>query len=125
MAKQDFIAGLDIGSGKVRCLIGARDESGRVKVLGGAPVLSQGVNGGVVVNIEETAQAIASCVERAEAEAKATVSEVFLGVRGAHIQSLNNRGSFNIARTDKEVTAADRQRGLSTKQHHTEPRPSD
>ena len=113
MAKQDFIAGLDIGSGRLRCLIGARDESGRMKVLGGATVLCQGVNGGVVVNIEETAQAIASCVEQAEAEAKATVSAVFLGVRGAHIQSLNNRGSFNIARTDKEVTAADVQSVIS------------
>lgn len=113
MAKQRHIAGLDIGSGKVRCLIGVLDESGRVKVLGGATVLCPGVKGGVVVNIEETAQAVAACVEHAEAEAKVAVTEVFLGVRGAHIQSLNNRGAFNIARTDKEVTAADIQSVIS------------
>jgi cell division protein FtsA len=111
--KPEVIAGLDVGSGKVRCLIGAADESGRVKVLGGATVPCQGVKGGVVVNIEETAQAVATCVERAEAEAKATISGVFLGVRGAHLQSLNNRGAFNIARTDKEVTAEDVQSVIS------------
>jgi cell division protein FtsA len=113
MAKQNFIAALDIGSGKIRCLIGAPDGSGRVKVLGGATVSCQGVKGGVVANIEETARAIATCVEFAEAEAKATISGVLLGVRGAHIQSLNNRGAFNIARSDKEVTVADVQSVIS------------
>lgn len=113
MAKNKLIAGLDLGSGRVRCLIGVPDESGGVRVLGGATVLCQGVKGGVVVNIQETTQAIAACVEQAEAEAKGTVSEVFLGVRGAHIQSLNNRGSFNMVRTDKEVTVADVQSVIS------------
>ena len=106
-AKSNSIAGLDIGSGKVRCLIGAPDDSERLEVIGGAAVPCQGVKGGVVVNIEETAEAIAICIERAEAQTKTKVSDVFLGVRGVHIQSLNNRGAFNIARSDKEVTAAD------------------
>ncbi len=113
MAKQPFRAGLDIGSGTVRCIIGAADGSGPVKVLGGAATPCAGVSGGVVINIGETARAIAACVEQAEAKAKATVSEVFLGVRGAHIQSLNNRGAFNIARTDKEVTDDDVQSVLA------------
>ncbi|NNN04364.1 MAG: cell division protein FtsA, partial [Elusimicrobia bacterium] len=90
----DTIASLDLGSGRVTCLIGAPDgASGAVKVLGGASVPCRGLKGGVVINIVETTLAIARAVEEAEAAAQATVSSVWLGVRGAHLQSFNNRGA--------------------------------
>lgn len=108
MPKQDVIAGLDLGSGRATCLIGAPDEGGRrVNVLGGASVPCRGIKGGVVINIQETARAVTQAVEEAEAAAKVTVNGVYLGVRGTHLQSFNNRGAFNIARTDKEITAED------------------
>ncbi len=108
MSKQDVVAGLDIGSGRVTCLIGAPEEGGgRIRVLGGASLPCRGVKGGVVINILETARAITQAVEDAESQAKVTVSGVYLGVRGSHLQSFNNRGAFNIARTDKEITAED------------------
>jgi cell division protein FtsA len=108
MPKQDVITGLDMGSGRVTCLIGAPSASaGRLKVLGGANVPCRGIKGGVVINILETARAVTQAVEEAEAQAGVTVSAVNLGVRGGHLQSFNNRGAFNIARTDKEITAED------------------
>ena len=108
MSRQDVVAGLDMGSGRVTCLIGQPDESGqRMKVLGGSSVACRGLKGGVVINIVETARAVTQAVEEAEAAAKCTVNGVYLGVRGSHLQSFNNRGAFNIARTDKEITAED------------------
>lgn len=107
MPKQDVIAGLDMGSGRVNCLIGAPDEGGRIRVLGGASVPCRGLKGGVVINIHETASAVTQVVEEAEALAKQEVRSLLLGVRGVHLQSFNNRGAFNIARTDKEITAED------------------
>lgn len=107
MAKQDVIAGLDMGSGRVTCLIGTQDAHGRVKVLGGSSILCRGLKGGVVVNILETSRAVTQAVEEAESAAGVTVTGVTLGVRGGHLQSFNNRGAFNIARTDKEITAED------------------
>lgn len=107
MAKQEVVAGLDMGSGRVTCLIGSPEENGRIRVLGGATASCRGIKGGVVVNIQETTRAVAQVVEEAEAGAKATVSGLYLGIRGGHLQSFNNRGAFNIARTDKEITAED------------------
>ncbi|MBI5631102.1 MAG: cell division protein FtsA [Elusimicrobia bacterium] len=108
MAKQDVIAGVDMGSGRVTCLIAAADaDSQRLRIAGGASVACRGIKGGVVINIHETARAVAQVVEEAEAMAKAVVSSLYLGVRGGHLQSFNNRGAFNIARTDKEITAED------------------
>lgn len=107
MAKQDVIAGLDMGSGRVNCLLGAQEGDGRIRVLGGSSVPCRGLKGGVVINLVETASAVTQAVEEAEAAAKQTVNSVYLGVRGGHLQSFNNRGAFNIARTDKEITAED------------------
>ena len=109
MAKTDVIAGLDMGSGRVTCLIGAPDpETGSMRILGGSSVPCRGgINGGVVVNIIETKNAVERALEEAEASAGVTVTGLFLGVRGIHLQSFNNKGAFNIARTDKEITADD------------------
>lgn len=106
--KPEVVAGLDMGSGRVTCLIGSPDpESQRMRVLGGASVACRSIKGGVVINIQETARAVTQAVEEAEAAAGVTVTGLFLGVRGGHLQSFNNRGAFNIARTDKEITAED------------------
>ncbi len=101
------IAGVDVGSGRVSCLIG-QIEGGVVRVLGGgASSCRGGLRGGVVVNIPETAAAVTRAVEEAEAAGKCEISEVWLGVRGGHLQSFNNRGAYNIARTDREITPGD------------------
>jgi cell division protein FtsA len=104
----ELVAGLDIGSGRVTCLIGSPDPAtGVVKVLGGSSVACRGLKGGVVIDIHEAALAVTRAVEEAEASVKATVSSVWLGIRGAHLQSFNNRGAYNIARTDREITGDD------------------
>ncbi|OGS38145.1 MAG: cell division protein FtsA [Elusimicrobia bacterium RIFOXYD12_FULL_66_9] len=106
--KQDLVASLDMGSGRVTCLIGAPEAStGAIKVLGGSSVVCRGLKGGVVIDIIDAASAVTRAVEEAEAGANATVSQVWLGVRGNHLQSFNNRGAYNIARTDREITADD------------------
>ncbi|MFA6029234.1 MAG: cell division protein FtsA [Elusimicrobiota bacterium] len=109
MAKTDLIAGLDIGSGKVTCVLGTLEPDGSgLRILSGASIPCRGVKGGVVINIKETAHAIRQAVEKAEAESAGSVVQgVYLGVRGKHLESYNNRGAYNIARTDKEITAED------------------
>ena len=108
MAKNDVIAGLDVGSGRITCVIGEPNPDGQgMKILGGTSVPCSGVKGGIVLNIAETARSIRQAVEKAEEEAKQLVQGVYLGVRGKHLESANNRGAYNIARTDKEITQED------------------
>ncbi len=108
MAKSDIIAGLDMGSGRVTCVLAEHDaDSEKIRILSGSSVPCKGLKGGVVVNIDETKRAIQSAMESAEEKAKEIVGEVYLGVRGGHIQTFNNRGAYNIARTDKEITPED------------------
>ena len=108
MSTDNVLAGLDIGSSRVTCLIGERGEGQElVKIVGGASVPCRGLKGGVVINIQETARAIQDAVEKAEKNSHCEVKELVVGIRGSHLQSFNNRGAFNIARTDKEITSED------------------
>ncbi|HBA61143.1 MAG TPA: cell division protein FtsA [Elusimicrobia bacterium] len=108
MGKSEIIAGLDMGSSRVTCVIAEHDEEhNKVRILAGASAPCKGLKGGVVVNIEETARAIENAMDAAETKANEVVGEVYLGVRGSHIQAFDNKGGYNIARTDKEITAED------------------
>lgn len=111
MAKPEIIVSLDVGSAQVVCVIARRDpETDGLEVLGGARQICKGLKGGVVINIDESARAIARAVEGAEEMAglSGAARNVLIGVRGAHIQTFNHHGAMNIARTDKEITVEDR-----------------
>ncbi|MFH1619873.1 MAG: cell division protein FtsA [bacterium] len=108
MTKPDIIAGLDMGSSRITCVLAAQDPGVQsIRILSGASVPCRGLKGGVVVSISETARAVTQAMEEAEEKGGEVVGEVYLGVRGHHLQSFPNHGAYNIARTDKEITAED------------------
>lgn len=113
MASEELIAGLDMGSSRVTCLIGAVDLGG-TRVLGGASLPCRGLCGGSVIDITETKSVIERALGEAEAAAGGvTVSGVTLGVRGTRLQSCNGKGAINIARADREITPEDVQNVLA------------
>ncbi len=115
MAKPEIVTSLDVGSGQVVCVVARRDpETEALEVIGGARRACKGLKGGVVINIDETARAVARVVEEAEEMAglSGAVRNVLIGVRGSHIQTFNHHGAMNIARTDKEITAEDRDQAV-------------
>jgi len=118
MSKTDIIAGLDIGSAQVACVIGRRDpQTSQIEILSGArSACLGGLKGGVVININETARAITRICEEAEDAAKEMVKDVSIAVRGNHLQTFNNHGALNIARTDKEITADDVDKAIESAQ---------
>lgn len=118
MAKQDIVAGLDIGSAQVACVIGRRDgQTGQLELLSGSRTACPGgLKGGVVINIDETARAVTRICEEAEDAAKEMVKELTIAVRGTHLQTFNNHGALNIARTDKEITAEDVEKAIESAQ---------
>jgi len=53
---------------------------------------SDGMKKGMVVNIEATVGAIRRALEEAELMADCKISEVYTGIAGSHIRSINSRG---------------------------------
>ncbi|MDL2315365.1 cell division protein FtsA [Bacteroidales bacterium OttesenSCG-928-C19] len=103
----EIIVGLDIGTTKIACFIGHRAEGGKVKILGHGKTDSVGVSRGVVVNIELTAQSIQKAVKEAELQSGVEVGEVYVGIAGQHIKSMQNRGNIMIHRENNIITKED------------------
>lgn len=110
----DLIVGLDIGTSKVVAIVGevAGDKTINVVGLGSSP--STGLKRGVVVNIEETVNSIQRAIEEAELMADCQIKEVFAGIAGDHIQSVNSNGI--VAIRDGEVYQSDIDRVLDAAQ---------
>ncbi len=112
MAKHNTLCALDVGSSQINAVLAKRDLlNNKIEVLSTSQVVCRGLRGGVVVNIPETAKSITQTIELCEEKVRAAdlapVNSVILGVRGNHFASFNNKGAYNIARTDKEITATD------------------
>jgi len=86
------IAALDIGTTKTCALIGEQTENGTWRILGAGVVASRGMRKGVITDVKEATQAIASAIEQAERVSGLTMDSVYVGIAGAHIQSTNSRG---------------------------------
>ncbi len=108
MAKTNIIAGLDIGSGKMTCIAAAHDfDTNTLKVLAGRSVPCRGLRGGMVSDIRETSAAVTHVLGSIERECNQEISSLFVGVRGSHLESFSNHGTYNISRMDKEITQSD------------------
>ena len=104
LKKEHFLAGLDIGSTKVTVIIGVPKE-GSIDIVGVGTAPNQGLKKGIVVNIEQTTEAIRQARDEAELMAGLKVEEVWVGVAGAHAKSFDSRGM--IAVRDKEISKSD------------------
>lgn len=108
MSKEKVVAAVDLGGGRVTCVLAARDsETNSLNILSGASLPCKGVKGGVVVDIQETASVIEHVVDQTETAAGVEATALIHGVRGSHLESRNSHGAYNISRSDKEITAED------------------
>ncbi len=104
MEEHEIIVGLDIGTTKIACIVGQKDEFGKIKILGYGKTESIGVKRGVVINIEDTVTSIKTAVAQAEEKSGVDIKYVNVGIAGQHIKSIQHRGSLIRQDADKEIT---------------------
>jgi len=102
-----FIVGLDIGTTKICCVIAEKKDDGGLDIIGIGRSTSRGLRKGVVVNVDQTVDALKSAVEEAELMAGVSVERAFVGVAGGHIKGFNSRGVIAIAGRERDVTRDD------------------
>ncbi len=117
MENDKLIVGLDIGTTKICAIIGRKNEFGKLEVLGMGKAVSDGVDRGIVTNIEKTVRAIEKAVEECANMAEVNIAEVIVGIAGQHIQSRIMHGSIMRQPTEDEVTIEDVQR-LTSEMHN-------
>jgi cell division protein FtsA len=104
-SEQPIIVGLDIGTTKIACIAGRKNEYGKLEILGFGRANSNGVKHGQVLNIDETIKAIQAAMDNCYASnPNLEITEVYVGIAGHHIKSLQTRGDIVRQDTNEEIT---------------------
>lgn len=107
MEEPENIVGLDIGTTKIACIVGRKNEYGKIEVLGIGRSDSRGVTRGVVSNIEKTVDSIQKAVKEAKERAGVDIDSVNVGIAGQHIKSVQTRGGRKTDSKDDLIQQAD------------------
>ena len=103
------IVGLDIGTTKIACFIGRKNEHNKIEIISMGKSESMGVMHGVVANIEKTVQSITAAVNAAQLckEGTLTIKNVYVGIAGQHIKSIQHRGMYTKRDNTSEISQED------------------
>ena len=104
---EDIVAGLDIGTTKIACIVGRRNEQGKLEIMGMGKSKSDGVSRGVVTNIQRTVDSIKAAVQQAEDSAGVEITTVNVGIAGQHIRSMHHRGMITRQSLEQEIRQQD------------------
>jgi cell division protein FtsA len=117
--KTGTYAAIDIGTSKVCTLVGevSSIEAGpgagqALRILGVGVAPSQGISRGMVHNIREAQEAIRASVEKAERASGTRILSAHVGIGGAHIESINNRGIVAVPDRTHPISRDDIARAL-------------
>ena len=102
-----YMVGLDIGTTKISVIIGRKNQYGKLEILGTGRAVSNGVARGIVSNIDKTVESIREAVEEAKQKSGLEIDDVFVGIAGQHIKSLQHRGEIVRDNIDIEIDKAD------------------
>ncbi len=112
-----IIVGLDVGSTKVCAVVGEVTTGPRpqkrdgveklsgydsnIQIIGAGYAPSKGIKKGVVINIEQTVEAIREAIQKAEEAAGVEIRTVNIGITGRHIGYIASQGV--VAVKEKEI----------------------
>lgn len=106
--KQPIIVGLDIGTTKVAAIAGRKNEFGKLEILAFGRVDSAGVSHGVVMNIDQCIRSIEQAITKClESNPDLDINEVYVGIAGQHIKSLQTRGDRVRTNSDDVISKED------------------
>ncbi|MFZ4058233.1 MAG: cell division protein FtsA [Ferruginibacter sp.] len=102
--RNPIIVGLDIGTTKIAAIAGRKNEYGKLEILGFGRANSNGVQHGMVLNIEQTIKAIELAIKNCyDNNPELSIHDVYVGIAGHHIKSLQTRGDIVRQETEEEI----------------------
>ena len=106
--------GLDIGTSRVRCVVGEPSADGRMNIVGLGEAESKGLRRGVVTSTESVAEAIRKAVGEAERVSGIEINSATVNLSGEHLRGENKNGVVAVAGPDKEITDEDIDRAIDS-----------
>lgn len=111
MGKGDIIVSLDIGTSKVRVIIGEYNGS-TLNIIGVGSANGEGIRKGAIVDIDRTVQSIREAIDHAERMVGIQIQSAYVGVSGNHIGIQSSKGVVAVSSADREIGEEDIERVL-------------
>jgi cell division protein FtsA len=112
MNEEQVFVGLDIGTTKIAAVVARIDEYNTLNIAGVGTAPSHGLRRGVVINIEKTVQSIKKAIEQAQLMSGCHIENIYAGIAGDHIRSINSKGVIAVSGKDKIITKNDVERAV-------------
>lgn len=106
MAKTGIYVGLDIGTTSVKVVVAEYVDS-QMNIIGVGNAKSEGINRGIIVDIEKTVQAIKRAVGQAEEKAGIQIRTVNVGIPANLLEVEDCQGMIAVNNDSKEITNED------------------
>ena len=100
--RDSIVTGLDIGSTKIRVVVGQKIQNDELHIVGMSEIPSEGVSKGVVKSVEDAVSCISRAVEAAERMTGVPIEHAFVSISGSHIRSDTSKGVIAVAKADGE-----------------------
>ena len=114
MSSEIQSVGLDIGTSRIRCVIGEPAADGRMDIVGIGEAESKGLRRGVVTSTESVAESIRKAVGEAERVSGLEVEGAAVNLSGEHLRGENKNGVVAVAGPEKEITEEDIDRAIDS-----------
>ena len=106
--------GLDIGTSKVRCVIGEPGQHLPMDIIGMGQAEARGIRRGVVVNTDAATDSIRRAVEDAERMCGLEAQVLTINLSGEHLEGRNSSGLAIVAGREREITEDDVARAVES-----------
>lgn len=114
MARDNYIAGIDIGSHSVKTVIAAfNNELPMPQIIGLGQVLSAGIRKGTIIDFEEAIKTIGNSFKQAQENAGVQPRSAYVSIGGDHIASMPSRGTVAVGRVDGQISPDDLERVIA------------
>ena len=106
--------GLDIGTSKVRCVVGEPGEHGVMNIIGIGEADSRGLRRGIVTAAEAVSESVRKAVGEAERVSGLDIQSAVVNLSGEHFRGENKNGVVAVAGAGREITEEDVERAIES-----------
>ncbi|MGQ0541351.1 MAG: cell division protein FtsA [Blastocatellia bacterium] len=114
MNREIQAVGIDIGTSKIRCVIGEASDVGKMNIVGIGAAESKGLRRGIVTGAEAVSEAIRKAVGEAERVSGLEVHSAVVNLSGEHYKGENKNGVVAVAGAGREISDEDVERAIES-----------
>lgn len=103
----EYLAGIDLGSSKVRVVVGTRGESGAISVVGYGEADNAGMKKGVVVDLAGPADALNVVLGPVDQMCGRELHHAVFGINGDHLEGLRVDGMVALPGMNHKISIGD------------------